>query len=362
MALTSMAHSHDNGGGTEPTPFGGHAAVQSTISSRSESGPGSALRSRAGLALLGAIVGSAAIAITAATALPPSATHARQEAAPRKNSAAPLASAQPLPARDGDIAARRFTGRVGDNFTASLLAAGVPEAQGRQYIAVLGRAIQLANGLSVDDRFDLVLERLPDGRLGQLLYVGLDRIARADVELMKWTDGRNMIWVNGDGVGGDGSSTLGRPVNGRTTSPFGERFHPILGYMRFHKGVDLAAAAGTPIVAAADGRVLSAGWAGGYGRAVVIAHAGGVETRYGHMSRIAAYSGETVHRGEVIGYVGSSGLSTGPHLHFEVTRNGRPVNPATAKLTAGPGHLEGEKLHAFQSELRGLLLAGGANG
>lgn len=257
-----------------------------------------------------------------------------------------------------DIAARRFSGRVGNDLTRSLLAAGVPEEQGRQYVAVLGRAIPLANGLSVDDKFDLVVERLSDGRLGQLLYVGLDRVARADVELMKWTDGKHMIWVNADGVGGEGSSALGRPVNGRMTSPFGERFHPILGYMRFHKGVDLAAAAGTPIVAAADGRVLSAGWAGGYGRAVTIAHAGGIETRYGHMSRLAAYAGELVHRGEVIGYVGSSGLSTGPHLHFEVTRNGQAVNPLTAKLIAGPGHLEGEKLHAFQSELRGLLLAG----
>ena len=96
------------------------------------------------------------------------------------------------------------------------------------------------------------------------------------------------------------------------TSSFGERFHPILGYERFHAGVDLGAAAGTPIVAAADGRVLSAGWAGGYGQAVAIAHASGIETKYGHMSRIAAYAGELVHRGDVIGYVGSTGLSTGP--------------------------------------------------
>jgi murein DD-endopeptidase MepM/ murein hydrolase activator NlpD len=148
------------------------------------------------------------------------------------------------------------------------------------------------------------------------------------------------------------------PVGGRVTSGFGERFHPILGYERFHAGVDLRAAAGTPIVAAADGRVVSAGWRGGYGRAVAIAHSGGVESRYGHMSRIAAYPGELVHRGQVIGYVGSTGLSTGPHLHFEVTRNGRPVNPLSVKIDLGPGHLEGAKLQAFQGELRQLLLVG----
>jgi len=255
-----------------------------------------------------------------------------------------------------EVGTRRFTGRVGKDLTQSLEAAGVPEPQGREYVAILGRTIQLANGLSVDDKFDLIIQRSADGVLGQLLYVGLDRVARSDVELLKWTDGRNIIWVNADGVGGDGSSAIGLPVKGRMTSPFGERFHPILGYVRFHKGVDLAASEGTPIVAAAEGRILSAGWAGGYGRSVVISHAGGIETRYGHMSRIAAYAGEMVSRGQVIGYVGSTGLSTGPHLHFEVTRNGQPVNPMTAKLIAGPGHLEGEKLHQFDSTLRGLLL------
>ena len=93
-----------------------------------------------------------------------------------------------------------------------------------------------------------------------------------------------------------------------------------------------------------------------------IAHSGGLETIYGHMSRIAARAGEIVRKGEVIGYVGSTGLSTGPHLHFEVMKNGRPVNPTSVKMTAGPGHLEGEKLQAFQNELRSLLLGSATNG
>ena len=290
--------------------------------------------------------GGAIAAHPASPTTPPAATSIKIVAPPAK-------SAEPAQ----EPSTRRFTGFVGANLTDSLRKAGVPDAQGREYVAIMGRAISLADGLSVGDRFDLVLLRDPDdGELGQLVYVGMDRIARADVELMKWTDGKHIIWVNGDGVGGQEQAAMGLPVHGRVSSGFGERFHPILGYARMHKGVDLAAMAGTPIVAAADGKVVEAGWHGGYGRQVEIAHAAGLETSYGHMSRIAARIGQVVRKGEVIGWVGSTGLSTGPHVHFEVTRNGRPVNPMSVKIQGGPGHLEGEKLQQFDATLRGILL------
>ena len=247
----------------------------------------------------------------------------------------------------------RASGRIGTNLTDSLQQAKVPERIGREYVNVLGRAIRLADGLSVEDKFDLVYE---PGAKGRLLYVGIDRVARADVELLKWTDGKQIVWLNADGVGGDASTAMHLPVSGRVTSGFGNRFHPILGYARMHKGVDLAASYGAPIAAAGPGRVVSAGWAGGYGREVVIAHGNGIQTRYGHMSRLAAYPGETVNQGQVIGYVGSSGLSTGPHVHYEVLKNGRPVNPMSVKLGGGPGQLEGEKLHQFRDALRALLV------
>ena len=109
-------------------------------------------------------------------------------------------------------------------------------------------------------------------------------------------------------------------------------------------------------VAAADGRVVSAGWSGGYGNLVRIAHAGGIQTMYGHMSRIVAAPGAMVRQGQLIGYVGSTGLSTGPHLHYEVLKNGRAVNPLSVKLAAAPAQLQGEKLHAFQSALRSLMV------
>ncbi len=125
-----------------------------------------------------------------------------------------------------------------------------------------------------------------------------------------------------------GSGQMAFPAAGRITSSFGWRVHPILGSRRFHSGIDFGASQGTPIRAADAGRVLFAGWYGGYGRAVIINHGNGVTTLYGHASRVYVSEGDTVQRGQVIAAVGSTGLSTGPHLHFEVRRDGSPVNPA----------------------------------
>jgi len=118
-----------------------------------------------------------------------------------------------------------------------------------------------------------------------------------------------------------------RPVSGRITSPFGMRFHPILHAYRKHTGVDIAARTGTPIKAAAGGVVILARYFGAFGNAVVIDHGGGLTTMYGHCSRLAVRYGQKVKQGQTVGYVGSSGTSTGPHLHFEVQRNGVPVPP-----------------------------------
>lgn len=117
------------------------------------------------------------------------------------------------------------------------------------------------------------------------------------------------------------------PVNGRLTSGFGRRRHPILGTSRFHAGVDFGASQGTTIRAADSGKVIFSGWYGGYGRAVVIDHGGGITTLYAHASRLYVNVGQAVSQGQAIAAVGSTGLSTGPHLHFEVRQNGNPVNP-----------------------------------
>ena len=129
---------------------------------------------------------------------------------------------------------------------------------------------------------------------------------------------------SGNGGGGD----LYRPVPGAITSAFGYRIHPIFHVRKMHTGVDMHAGMGTPIHAAEGGTVISAGWRGGYGKCVVISHGGNLATLYGHLSAIQVSVGERVGRGEVIGKVGSTGYSTGPHLHFEVRVGGSPVNPA----------------------------------
>ena len=117
------------------------------------------------------------------------------------------------------------------------------------------------------------------------------------------------------------------PVRGRISSPFGSRYHPVLKRKKFHNGIDIAAPMGTPLLAADGGVVLVSGWRGGYGNYLVIDHGAGISTAYGHNSRLLVKEGETVVRGQRIALIGSTGLSTGPHVHFEVRINGQPTNP-----------------------------------
>lgn len=129
------------------------------------------------------------------------------------------------------------------------------------------------------------------------------------------------------GTDGKGSGSLAWPLRGRITSNFGYRRHPVWGGKNFHTGLDIAAAYGTPIRAADSGTVIMSGWWNGYGKAVVINHGNNTTTVYGHMSRIYANKGKVIEKGQIIGLVGSTGYSTGPHLHFEVRKSGKPKNP-----------------------------------
>ena len=225
----------------------------------------------------------------------------------------------------------RVRGRVGDGLYWSLRAAGASPQVAAQYLAALATEIDVGADVSPYDSFDLVL-----GRDRQLLYAGLDRAVASDLQLVRWTaSGRNQ-WIDAASADRPAPTVVGLalPVAGHITSYFGYRYHPILHFTRFHSGLDIGAGWGSPIVAAADGQVLRAGWAGGYGRQVQLEHGGNIVSSYSHMSEIVAQPGSFVRQGQVIGYVGSSGLSTGPHLHYEVRRQGVPVNPLSVRFTS----------------------------
>ena len=145
---------------------------------------------------------------------------------------------------------------------------------------------------------------------------------------------------------------LRNPVpTGTFRSAYGMRRHPILGYSRMHWGVDWSAPHGTPIIAPGNGEVIKAGWSSGYGKQTVIRHANGYETSYSHQTRFAkgVVPGARVRQGQVIGYIGTTGLSTGPHLHYEMKVNGKHVDPMRVRLPGGKS-LEGEELEAFKRE------------
>lgn len=259
-----------------------------------------------------------------------------------------------------DTTPLRIRGRVGDGLYWSLRAAGVSTDAASAYLQALASQIDVGSEVSPDDKFDLVIanSRAATGETipGALLYAGLDRIGARDFQLMRWPVGGRTQWLEASGVGQQTSGMMW-PVQGRITSGYGTRVHPILRFARFHKGIDFGARWGSPIVAAADGQVIRAGWAGGYGQQVRLAHGSGVVTTYSHMSRITAPAGSIVRQGDLIGYVGSTGLSTGPHLHYEVYRDGAPVNPLNVRF-ASRSQLEGAELEAFRNRLRAMLSIG----
>jgi murein DD-endopeptidase MepM/ murein hydrolase activator NlpD len=251
----------------------------------------------------------------------------------------------------------RIQGLVGASLYRSARAAGVPARAVEAYIRALNTQLSVPAGINSDDRFDIIIEhrRAATGETetGDLLYAGLDRSGRRDLQLMQWqTDGRSQ-WFEASGVGRQ-SGGMTQPVPGPISSNYGLRMHPILGYARMHRGVDFRAGYGSPILAVADGTVARAGWAGGYGNQVRLSHADGLGTSYSHMSRIAVRPGTHVRQGQVIGFIGTTGLSTGPHLHFETYRNGAAVNPRSVRFV-GRALLSGASLASFRSRLRSLL-------
>lgn len=229
----------------------------------------------------------------------------------------------------------RIRGTVGTSLYLSARAAGAPIEGIQQYLQTLDQHLSLDTAIEPGDTFDIILSyrRAASGetQVGTLLYAGLERAGKPQAQLLRW--GSAGQFFEAAGMGQQRSGLIMPVVGGRITSGFGMRRHPVLGYSRLHAGIDFGAAYGSPIYAVSDGTVAFAGWHGGHGNFVKLAHGGGFDTGYGHMSQIAVSPGSHVRAGQVIGYVGSSGLSTGPHLHYELYRSGAPVNPMTVSFT-----------------------------
>ena len=255
----------------------------------------------------------------------------------------------------------RIRGRAGDGLYWALRAAGASSQSAAAYLRALATSIDVGE-IAPDDRFDLIMANRRaaggDSHAGPFLYSGLDRRGQPSLQLVAWNLAGKLSWVDAANAGKvQASSAMMWPVNARITSTFGMRYHPILHFSRMHRGIDFGAAWGTPIHAAADGQVSRAGWAGGYGRQVRIDHGGGLATSYSHMSRMIVAPGSLVRQGEVIGYVGTSGLSTGAHLHYEVLRGGQAVNPMSVRFASAPA-VDPAMSNAIKARLKALLSVG----
>jgi len=255
---------------------------------------------------------------------------------------------KPLERRDSAAA-----GGIDDSLYLAATRAGVPAAVVIELIRLYSYDVDFQRDIQPGDSFEVMYDSYFDeagaaARTGEIQFARLT-VGGRTLPLYRYElpDGRIDFF---DEKGESARKFLMKtPVDGaRLSSGFGMRRHPILGYSTMHRGVDFAAPPGTPIYAAGHGTVEMADWHGGYGRYVRIRHNGRFKTAYAHMSRFAPgiRSGSRVRQGQVIGFVGTTGRSTGPHLHYEVLQEDKQVNPLGLKLPTGE-KLEGRELTAF---------------
>ncbi len=244
----------------------------------------------------------------------------------------------------------------GSLFT-SAAALGATPALTKQVLSLFQHKVDFERDIQSGDTFKLVFDRkvTESGRTveaGNLLYAEIEARGGTDRFYSYQPKGSNEIQFFDETGKNIRGFLLTTPVYGaRISSSFGMRFHPILGFNKMHTGIDFAAPIGTPILAAGDGVVEDAKWWGGYGRWVRISHNRDWETGYGHMSAIAVRPGQRVTQGQVIGYVGTTGRSTGPHLHFEVWHDHSPIDPKSAKVPES-NLLQGQDMVAFRARKR----------
>ncbi len=224
-----------------------------------------------------------------------------------------------------------------------------------KFAQIYGFEVDFQRDIRKNDSFQIVYEEFKNEEnkivdYGNILYANLILQGRP-IELYYYNSKENKINDHFDSNGQSIKKTLMKtPINGaRLSSSYGMRKHPILGYNKMHQGTDFAAPMGTPIMASGTGKILKAGWCGGGGNCVKIRHNSTYSTVYAHMSKFARgiKKGVRVSQGQIIGYVGSTGMSTGPHLHYEVIKNGKKINSQTLKLPSGK-KLKGKQREQFE--------------
>lgn len=255
---------------------------------------------------------------------------------------------------------RRAMGKVRTSLFQAAADAGISNATMSELVQAFAYDVDFQRDIHPGDTIEVLMQRkvTKDGRVAES--------ARPDYALLKLRGKTHEIFRFTNAMGQTGwytasgqsvkKSLLRTPINAaRISSGFGMRRHPIMGYSRMHRGIDFAAATGTPILAAGDGIVSKAGWSNGYGNLLQIKHNATYSTAYGHTSRFAAgiRPGVRVRQGQVVAYVGTTGMSTGPHLHYEILQNGAQVNPAGAKFNTSVA-LAGRELQNFRSKTGAL--------
>ncbi len=223
-----------------------------------------------------------------------------------------------------------------------------------EFARLYGFQVDFQRDIWKNDSFQIIYEEFKnsEGKVietGEIIYANLN-LQNKDIQLYKFEYEKNKIDYFDENGKSMRKTLMKTPINGaRLSSSFGKRKHPILGFTKMHTGTDFAAPKGTPIMASGDGLVVRAKWCGGGGNCVKIKHNSVYQTVYAHLSKFGRgiKKGTRVKQGQIIGYVGSTGLSTGPHLHYEVIENGKKINSQKLKLPSGK-ILKGEQRKLFE--------------
>ena len=242
-------------------------------------------------------------------------------------------------------------GNITNNLYNSATSSGMEPGVIVEFARIFGFEVDFQRDIRKGDKFQVMYERYLDDRnkivkTGKILYAFLD-VNNQKIKLYRFEAKNDFDFydVKGRSIR---KALMKTPINGaRLSSPFGNRKHPILGFTKHHNGTDFAAPTGTPIMASGNGTVIKAGWCGNGGNCVRIRHNSSYTTGYGHMSKIATKTGRRVRQGQIIGYVGNTGMSTGPHLHYTVSHNGKFINSQKLKLPSGK-ILSGEERKKFE--------------